>query len=71
MSFRAITRAGGLPAVADDMSPRLRALAMLLDHANQRETAGIIPPACPCDECWRHRDVMQAHLPPEQRTKRP
>jgi hypothetical protein len=54
-NFTTITQANGDPANADDMSPHLRAFAVLLEHANLRTEAGLTPTACPCPECERHR----------------
>ena len=60
MSFKTITRSDGTPAEADDMSPRLRAFALLLEHANLRDAAGLTPTACPCPECERNRATLRA-----------
>ena len=46
MNFITIRQANGDPAISDDMSPRLRALACLLEHANRRQA---------CAECEWHR----------------
>ena len=55
MNFITIRQANGDPTISDDMSPRLRAFACLLEHANRREAAGLTPSACPCAECEWHR----------------
>jgi hypothetical protein len=49
-----VQRADGAEAVADDMPPPVRAIALLLEHANGRRAAGLALP-CPCGECDRHR----------------
>ena len=45
------------PAVADDMPPHIRAVAMLLEHANER-IAAELPVPCPCSECRGHRHTL-------------
>jgi hypothetical protein len=54
-----VTRGDGAEAVLDDMSPRLRAFALLLEHANQRRDDGLALP-CPCAECDRQREAVGA-----------
>jgi hypothetical protein len=53
-----IQRANGADAIADDMPPATRAIALLLEHANQRRDDGL-PLRCPCDECVRHRGAVR------------
>jgi hypothetical protein len=59
MSYRTIRHENGDEAIADDMSPRMRAFCGLLEHANLRERAGLTPPACFCVECERHRATFE------------
>ncbi len=47
----------GQPAVPDDMPPNVRALAFLLEHANNRKDDGL-PLPCPCAECEGHRQAL-------------
>lgn len=50
------------PAIADDMPPHMRAIAMLLEHANARVDAGQSVP-CPCAECQQHRaSLVGVHI---------
>jgi hypothetical protein len=53
-----IRRADGGAVVADDMPPVVRALALLLEHANQRRDDGLSLP-CPCGECRHHRGAVR------------
>jgi hypothetical protein len=53
-----VARADGGEAVLDDMPPSARALALLLEHANQRRDDGLALP-CPCAECQRHRGTVR------------
>ena len=48
----------GRPAIADDMSPAVRALGLLLEHANARAAAGH-PLPCLCNECHEHRSALE------------
>ena len=59
MTFKTIIKANGAEAIADDMSPRLRAFALLLEHAHQREAAHL-PVPCTCGECLGHRATLRA-----------
>ena len=47
-------RTDGGAAILDDMPPSTRAIAFLLEHANQRRDDGL-PLPCPCVECVTHR----------------
>ena len=49
-----LRRADGREAIPDDMPPSTRAVAFLLEHANQRLVDGLSLP-CPCTECVSHR----------------
>lgn len=53
-----IRRADGSEAIPDDMSPLMRAVALLLEHANRRRDDGL-PLPCPCTECKRHRGSLR------------
>ena len=59
--MRFIHRADGREAVADDMPPVTRAVALLLEHANQRRDAGL-PLPCGCAECNRHRRAVRCEI---------
>ena len=50
-------RADGTAAVADDMPPAVRVIALLIEHANDRLDAGLALP-CPCGECAGHRESI-------------
>jgi hypothetical protein len=52
-----VRRGDGREAIPDDMSPRLRAFAFLLEHANERRDDQL-PLPCPCDECEVNRDAL-------------
>lgn len=52
--MRFVQRADGTRAMADDMPPTVRAVALLLEHANHRRDDGLLLP-CPCRECDHHR----------------
>ena len=52
-----VTCADGSEAIADDMPPTTRAVALLVEHANQRRAAGL-PLPCECRECARHRAAV-------------
>lgn len=60
-------RADGSPAIADDMPPTVRAVVMLLEHANQRRDDGLTLP-CPCRECRRHRAAVRCSASADGRT---
>jgi hypothetical protein len=53
-----VERVDGREAIADDMPPTARAVALLLEHANQRRDDGL-PVPCPCGECERHRSAVR------------
>jgi hypothetical protein len=55
---RYVQRANGNEAIADDMPPAVRAVALLLEHANQRRDDGL-PLPCHCGECERHRSAVR------------
>jgi hypothetical protein len=59
--------AAGGPAIADDMPPVIRAVALLIEHANQRRDDGL-PLPCPCPECGRHRSAVRCTASPDGRT---
>jgi hypothetical protein len=54
-----VHRLDGTEAIPDDMPPRVRAFALLIEHANQRRDDGL-PLPCPCAECDRHRVAVHA-----------
>lgn len=56
--MRYIRRADGRDAIPDDMPPATRAVAFLLEHANQRRADGL-PLPCPCAECLGHRGAVR------------
>lgn len=58
-----IIRADGREAILDDMPPVTRAVAVLLEHANQRRDDGL-PLPCPCCECERHRGAVRCSRGP-------
>ena len=62
-----VQRADGDDAIADDMPPAARAIALLLEHANQRRDDGLLLP-CPCRECERHRKAVRCTSSPDGRT---
>jgi hypothetical protein len=62
-----VQRADGAEAIADDMPPTVRAVALLLEHANQRRDDGLDLP-CPCGECLRHRDAVRCTASADGRT---
>jgi len=62
-----IQRADGADAIADDMPPSTRAIALLLEHANQRRDDGL-PLPCPCRECERHRGAVRCSASADGRT---
>jgi hypothetical protein len=62
-----VQRADGDDAIADDMPPVVRAVALLLEHANQRRADGL-PLPCPCIECERHRGAVRCTSSPDGRT---
>jgi hypothetical protein len=64
---RYMVRRDGGPAVADDMNPTTRAVALLLEHANARRDAGLALP-CRCGECDRHRAAVRCTSSPDGRT---
>jgi hypothetical protein len=49
-----ITRDNGQEAVADDMPPTVRAVALLIEHANRRRN-NRLPLRCCCGECEHYR----------------
>ena len=55
--MKCVRCADGRPAVADDMPPAARAIALLLEHVHARRGAGL-PLPCPCVECARHREAI-------------
>jgi hypothetical protein len=65
--MRFIERADGGAAIADDMPPVVRAVALLLEHANQRRDDGL-PLPCPCGECLRHRGAVRCSASPDGKT---
>ena len=56
--MRHVQCANGDEAIADDMPPATRAVAFLLEHANQRRDDGL-PLPCPCCDCTRHRGAVR------------
>lgn len=58
MSMRYVEGDDGRPAIPDDMPPSTRAVAYLIEHANQRRDGGL-PLPCPCGECVRHRGAVR------------
>jgi hypothetical protein len=62
-----IRHVDGGRAIADDMPPVVRAVAFLLEHANQRRDDGLALP-CPCGECERHRGAVRCTASPDGRT---
>ena len=60
-------RSDGGAVIADDMPPVVRAVAMLLEHANQRRDNGLCLP-CPCGECDRHRVAVRCIPSADRRT---
>ena len=65
--MRAIRRADGGEAIADDMPPVTRAVALLIEHANDRRDAGL-PLPCPCVECDLHRRAVRCRASADGRT---
>jgi hypothetical protein len=59
-----IRRADGREAIPDDMPPSTRAVAFLLEHANQRRDDGL-PLPCPCSECVSHRGGIRCSKLPD------
>jgi hypothetical protein len=61
MAFKHVTMWDGAPALADDMSPHVRALSFLLDHAIQQQERDGVPRGtrCPCAECGRNRETLR------------
>jgi hypothetical protein len=55
--LRYVRRSDGRAALPDDMAPAVRAISMLVEHANARQDAGL-PLPCRCAECRRHRESM-------------
>jgi hypothetical protein len=53
-----ITRDNGQEAIADDMAPTVRAVALLIEHANRRRDNRLPLPCC-CGECERYRRHMR------------
>jgi len=53
-----VQRADGTEAVLDDMPPAVRAVLLLVEHANQRRDDGL-PLPCLCRECERHRAAVR------------
>jgi hypothetical protein len=53
-----ITRDNGQEAIADDMPPTVRAVALLIEHAN-RQRDNRLPLPCLCNECQRHRRYVR------------
>jgi hypothetical protein len=53
-----VQRDDGREAVADDMPPVVRVVALLLEHANARRAAALALP-CPSAECHRHRGAVR------------
>ena len=62
-----VCRDDGTEAVADDMPPATRAIALLLEHANQRRDEGLALP-CLCRECERHRGAVRCTSSADGRT---
>lgn len=62
-----IQRDDGGEAVADDMPPVVRAVALLLEHASARRDAGLGLP-CLCSECERHRRAVRCTSSADGRT---
>ena len=62
-----IERDDGTEAIADDMPPTVRAVLLLLEHANQRRDDGL-PMPCPCGECARHRRAVRCTPSADGRT---
>jgi len=58
-NFATVFASNGELANADDMPPRVRALASLIEHANLRQAARL-PVPCDCGECEGHRQTMRA-----------
>jgi hypothetical protein len=56
-NFEHVFDAAGGPACADDMSPLVRAFALLLEHANRQKGAQL--PPCGCGECERVRGRLR------------
>ena len=57
--MRYIRRADGREAIPDDLPPpSTRAVAFLIEHANQRRADGL-PLPCPCSECVGHRGAVR------------
>jgi hypothetical protein len=56
--MRYVQRADGREAIPDDMPPSTRAVAFLIEHANQRRDDGL-PLPCPCAECVSHRGAVR------------
>jgi hypothetical protein len=65
--LRHVERADGGQAIADDLPPVARAVAMLLEHANQRRDDGL-PLPCLCGECQRHRGAARCTSSADGRT---
>ena len=65
--MRYIERDNGAEAIADDMPPVARAVALLLEHANRRRDDGL-PLPCPCGECLRHRGAVRCTASADGRT---
>lgn len=65
--MRYICRADGGEAFLDDMPPAVRAVAFLVEHANQRRDDGL-PLPCPCRECVWHRGAVRCTSSPDGKT---
>lgn len=65
--MRHVRRADGGEAIPDDMSPATRAVALLLEHANQRRDDQL-PLPCLCSECGRHREAVRCTRSADGRT---
>jgi hypothetical protein len=64
---RFVQCADGDEAIADDMPPAARAVALLLEHANQRRDDGL-PLPCPCGKCAHHRSAVRCTASADGRT---
>jgi hypothetical protein len=65
--MRYVRRADGHEAIPDDMPPSTRAVAFLIEHANQRRDDGL-PLPCPCHECGVHRGAVRCTTSADGRT---
>lgn len=62
-----VERVDGGNAIADDMPPATRAVALLIEHANRRRDDGL-PLPCSCRECDTHRACIRCTISPDGQT---